>query len=89
LARLAPIYRRRIVAAVGRALADDTSNGALRLIGILDTAELRRAHQLAVEIRMQREAAMIEQRRPRWRLAVTAFYGRVVGVVQRRISRNT
>jgi len=89
LARLKPTYRQRMVAAVGRALADETSSGALALIGVLGAAELKRAHQMAVKIRVQREAAMIEQRQPRWRVAITAFIRRVVGVVRRRISRNT
>jgi hypothetical protein len=84
LARLAPIYRQRIVAAVGRALADDTSNGALELIGILNGAELRRAHQIAAAARDRCEAAPIERRLARLVVFVTAIARRIAGMARHR-----
>lgn len=89
LARLAPIYRQRLVAVVGRALADDMSSGALELIGMLDAAELSQAHRLAIAAREQREAALIERQLARWFVAVKAFSRRLTSPVWRRLTRNT
>jgi len=78
-----------MVAAVGRALADNMSSGALKLIGILNAAELGQAHRLAIAARKQREAALIERRLARWFVAAKAFSRRLTSAVWRRLTRNT
>ena len=84
LERLVPFYRGQMVRALARTLADDDTGAGLEYLRVLDAAEIKRAHRLAVAMRMRRDAVPSEHRPARGAASAKAFIRRLADLIRRR-----
>lgn len=79
LARLAPVYRQRMLDAAARALADGDGKAARRFSAHLDDADRARARAAAAQIAGDRDVAVFDDAIRRSKAAIVRCVRRLIG----------